>query len=234
MRVARPTRYILEMDARSLLTSARIAQGLTQAAVARRAGTSQATLSAYERGAKSPSLAVTERIIRALGYELDLTPRITFRELTGRGRTAYVPDRLWRLNPSDCFTPLTVPGPSRKPYDLTNRTDRYAAYVWLLEHGTPEQLLTHLDGALLIDGWPDLTANLHDDVRHAWAPLADSPLDEWLIAQLRDEERRRMVKPISPHARGRAIRRLAEHGLEAKDIRAVLRGRDHDPNQSRP
>lgn len=213
------------MEARSLLAAARAAQGLTQEAAARRAGTSQPTLSAYERGTKAPTLPVLERILRALGYELDLTPRITFRELqlTGHGRTFHVPDRLWRLSPVDCFTPLTVRRSDRKPYDLTLRAGRDAAYIWLLEQGSPEQLLAHVDGALLIDAWPEMVASLHDDVRRAWAPLIDSTLDEWLIAGLRDQEARRLRKPVSRQARERAIRRMLEYGLTQDQIRAALR-----------
>jgi len=213
------------MEARSLLSAARAAEGLTQAAAARRGGTSQPTLSAYERGAKSPTLPVLERILRALGYELDLTPRITFRELqlTGHGRTFHVADRLWRLSPVDCFTPLTVRSSDRKPYDLTDRADRDAAYIWLLEQGSPEQLLAHIDGALLIDAWPEMVASLHDDVRRAWAPLIDSTLNEWLIARLRNQEGRRLRKPVSRQARERAIRRMLEYGLNQDQIRAALR-----------
>lgn len=216
------------MEARSLLFAARKAQGLTQEAAARRAGTSQPTLSAYERGTKAPTLGVLERILRALGYELDLTPRITFRELqlTDHGRTFHVPDRLWRLNTADCFAPLTDRPSGMKPYDLTDRAERAAAYIWLLEHGSPEQLVAHLDGALLVDAWPETIASLHADVRRAWAPLIDSVRDDWLIARLRGQEARRLRKPVSRPARERAIRRLAGYGLEADEIRAVLRRDD--------
>jgi len=64
------------MDRRSLLETARGSRGLTQEAVARRSGTSQPTLSAYERGTKSPTLAVVERILHTLGYDLGLQPRV--------------------------------------------------------------------------------------------------------------------------------------------------------------
>lgn len=69
------------MDGRSLLEAARLAQGLTQEAVARRSGTSQPTLSAYEPGTKSPTLAVVERILHTLGYDLGPNPRVTFRDV---------------------------------------------------------------------------------------------------------------------------------------------------------
>ena len=43
---------------------------MTQAELARRAGTSQATLSAYENGAKSPSVRVLDRLLGATGSRL--------------------------------------------------------------------------------------------------------------------------------------------------------------------
>ncbi|MBA3430383.1 MAG: helix-turn-helix transcriptional regulator [Actinobacteria bacterium] len=59
----------------NLLKLARNDAGLSQHELARRAGTSQATLSAYERGRKSPSLETLARIVRAAG--LDLRIQIT-------------------------------------------------------------------------------------------------------------------------------------------------------------
>jgi transcriptional regulator with XRE-family HTH domain len=49
--------------------------------LAARAETSHSTLSAYETGAKVPSVATLERVLRAAGFalDLDLVPR------TGRG-----------------------------------------------------------------------------------------------------------------------------------------------------
>ena len=127
----------------SLLETARAARGLTQDAVARRSGTSQPTLSAYERGTKSPTLTVVERVLHTLGYQLALQPRVTFREVPdSRGRTCLVPDQLWRVDPPHCFAPLTVRdrGGSRRTFDLQDQHRRAEAYAWLLQHGTEEQL----------------------------------------------------------------------------------------------
>jgi transcriptional regulator with XRE-family HTH domain len=52
---------------------ARIRAGLTQAALARRARTSQTAISAYESGAKVPSLDTLERILAAAGFELRMS-----------------------------------------------------------------------------------------------------------------------------------------------------------------
>lgn len=43
--------------------------GLSMRELARRAGTSHATLSAYEHGAKSPTAATLQRIVRAAGVQ---------------------------------------------------------------------------------------------------------------------------------------------------------------------
>ncbi|MFN2488597.1 MAG: helix-turn-helix domain-containing protein [Actinomycetota bacterium] len=59
-----------------LIRLARLECGLSQRELARRAGTSQATISAYEMGEKSPSLDTLARIVRAAGLDLriQLTP----------------------------------------------------------------------------------------------------------------------------------------------------------------
>ena len=72
------------MSGHSLLAYARRAAGLSQNALARLAGTSQPTLSAYERGRKSPSLTVAERIIDAAGYRLEIVPNLEFVEVPGQ------------------------------------------------------------------------------------------------------------------------------------------------------
>ena len=58
------------MDASREIFRARTAAGLTQAALAARAGTSQATLSAYESGRKQPSVQTLGRIVAAAGSRL--------------------------------------------------------------------------------------------------------------------------------------------------------------------
>ncbi len=52
------------------IRSARRRRGLTQAELAQRAGTSQATVAAYERGRKSPAIATLGRLARALDADL--------------------------------------------------------------------------------------------------------------------------------------------------------------------
>jgi transcriptional regulator with XRE-family HTH domain len=213
------------VERHSLLEAARIARGLTQEAVARRSGTSQPTLSAYERGTKSPTLAVTERILHSLGFDLGLQPRVTFREVHGeRGGTYLVPDQLWRVDPPDCFAPIDVPGGDgkRRTSNLLNPEGRIEAYAWLLTHGDEEQLFNHLDGALLVDAWPDLAPRLPAALRNEWQPLVLAAGMGWLAderARRHEEDKR----PISRRARQRAIRHLASRGLTADEIRRALR-----------
>jgi transcriptional regulator with XRE-family HTH domain len=58
------------MDAGATLRSARQRAGLTQGELAARAGTSQATVSAYENGSKQPSVATFSRLLAAAGSRL--------------------------------------------------------------------------------------------------------------------------------------------------------------------
>lgn len=54
----------------NLIKLARYGAGLAQRELARRAGTSQAAIAAYESGKRSPSLETLARIIRAAGQDL--------------------------------------------------------------------------------------------------------------------------------------------------------------------
>ena len=80
------------MDAASAIKRARLQAGLTQHALAARAGTSQATISAYESGRKQPSLDTLDRVLRAAGSRLTVVSerrgsrRPTRRELARAGR----------------------------------------------------------------------------------------------------------------------------------------------------
>jgi transcriptional regulator with XRE-family HTH domain len=56
------------VDAATTLRRARTRAGLTLRALAARAGTSDATLSAYETGAKIPRVDTLDRILRAAGF----------------------------------------------------------------------------------------------------------------------------------------------------------------------
>jgi transcriptional regulator with XRE-family HTH domain len=62
------------MDAGTMLQAARKRADLTQGELARRAGTSQATVSAYESGSKQPSVATFSRLLAATGSRLTVEP----------------------------------------------------------------------------------------------------------------------------------------------------------------
>lgn len=76
------------MDAALLLHTARTSAGLTLRELAARADTSHSTLSAYEHGAKIPSVDTFDRIIRAAGFSLDghLAKRVRTDPRTGLRR----------------------------------------------------------------------------------------------------------------------------------------------------
>jgi transcriptional regulator with XRE-family HTH domain len=65
----------MNADAAILVRDARRRAALTQADVARRAGTAQSAVAAYETGARNPSLATLERLLDACDHDLDLVVR---------------------------------------------------------------------------------------------------------------------------------------------------------------
>ena len=60
------------MSAAAVLRRARLDAGLTQAELARRAGTAQSAVARYESGAASPSIRTLERLLAAAGHRLVL------------------------------------------------------------------------------------------------------------------------------------------------------------------
>lgn len=61
------------MEPAALLHHARKRQGLSQAEVAARAGTSQPVISAYEQGHRDPTTHTLRRLIAATGERLELS-----------------------------------------------------------------------------------------------------------------------------------------------------------------
>lgn len=66
------------METATLLKDARTTAGLTQLELARRAGTAQPAVAAYESGARAPGIATLRRLLDACDYELELSahPRV--------------------------------------------------------------------------------------------------------------------------------------------------------------
>ena len=83
-------RYHGPMHAALTLRRARLDAGLTLRALADRAGTSHATLAAYESGRAVPRVDTLDRILRAAGYaaDIDVSPRpdATNAEREAKGR----------------------------------------------------------------------------------------------------------------------------------------------------
>lgn len=165
------------MATQRLLTRARHAAGISQDELARRARTSRPTLSAYERGRKSPTLETAARLLAAAGFELRIEPRVAFTEYaTARGRTVAVPNSLPRLPVEQALATITLPlylnwsAPGRQ-FDLRDRSQRARVYEIVLREGGSKDVLTYIDGALLVDLWDELV--LPRDIRAAWASVIE-------------------------------------------------------------
>ena len=74
------------MNAAILLYETRQRAGLTLRGLARIAGTSHATLSAYERARVDPSTETLARMVRAAGFDLDIRLERRIREVDGLAR----------------------------------------------------------------------------------------------------------------------------------------------------
>ena len=142
-------------------------------------------MSAYERREKSPSLAVTERLIAQAGYSLRLDVTVDFTQVTSAGAEPFwVPDRLWRVEPRLCFSKVKFPDSVvvrdtgewvMRHFELGDRDERWGVYGYLLTRGLPLWIYRWVDGALLVDLWPEL--DLPEPVRAAWQPLIDHARD---------------------------------------------------------
>lgn len=165
------------MDRPTIIELARRASRLSQAELARRAGTSQPTLSAYERRKKSPSLDVTERLMHAADCDLGIVTRVRFQEHFARSvGTFHVANRLWRVDVPLCFARVVMPDLTKRTdqglWNLRDREDRHRLYGMLLTLGRPEDILSYVDGALLVDLWGEI--DLPPAVREAWNPIVQA------------------------------------------------------------
>lgn len=105
-------------------------------------------------------------------------PRVEFTEVSlRRGRAAFVADRLWRLPISRALADVTLPlglnwSKPGATFRLSDRRQRARCYEIVLREAAPADLLQYVDGALLVDLWPELV--LPPDLRAAWQPVIDS------------------------------------------------------------
>ena len=85
-----------------------------------------------------------------------------------------MPDHLPRLDMTHAFARVQLPlhlnwsAPGRV-FDLGSRADRARVYEIALQEGRPADILSYVDGALLVDLWDDLM--LPRAIRSAWAPV---------------------------------------------------------------
>lgn len=108
-------------------------------------------------------------------------PRVEFDEHTlPRGRTTFVTTNLPQLPLRQALATITLPPhlnwsqPNRE-FKLSDRQRRARVYEIVLREGTPEDFLTYVDGALLVDLWESLV--LPRDVRAAWSDVVGSALN---------------------------------------------------------
>lgn len=159
------------MDRSYLIEWARRARGLTQVELAERAGTSQATLSAYERGVKSPSLKVAQRLLEATGHDINLRVHIDWVQHNHPDVVPFwSPNILWGVETPACFARLKIRDSLRdgsmRTFHLLNREERKRAYEILIQRHHPDEMIRWMDGALLVDVWDEL--DLPDPIREAW------------------------------------------------------------------
>jgi len=162
------------MEPGELLERVRGSAGLTQEELARRAGTSRPTVSAYEHGRKSPTVATFARLLSEAGWELAAQPHVSFTQHLARGKPVWVPDRLPRLDVARALAVVELPlhlnwSEPARVFDLGSRADRARVYEIVLREGRPADILAYVDGALLADLWGDLV--LPRAVRSAWSPV---------------------------------------------------------------
>jgi transcriptional regulator with XRE-family HTH domain len=163
---------------KTVIELARRAAGASQEQLALWAGTQQSSVSEYESRRKSPTLAVVERLLAVVDFELAIRPVVDFesREDPEIGRYL-VPERLWSVPMPDCFSKVQVLGvlfESRRPrvWDLSVEDERIEYYEWVVVHGLPELMLDSVDGLLLMQVWERL--HIPEVVRAAWQPVIDA------------------------------------------------------------
>lgn len=85
-RMAPTTDIAPNPTAGQLVRDARARAGLSLRALAERAGTSHATLAAYEAGRKTPGFETLQRILTACGFALEVRLSLRIRERDGLAR----------------------------------------------------------------------------------------------------------------------------------------------------
>lgn len=163
------------MQPETVIETARKAAGLTQGELARLAQTQQSSISEYERKRKSPTLDVVERLVDAADAKLVVEPLPLWDE--DESETWIFPERLWRVPAPQCFARVevwffrSVTG-GKDTWDLADRQDRIEFYEIALQQGFYTIMEPTVDGALLVEAWPDM--DIPDELRAVWQPAIDA------------------------------------------------------------
>lgn len=113
------------MEVPSTLRAARRRAGLSQHDLARRAGTSQATVSAYENGRKQPTVETFHRLLAAAASRLVVEPaerpvvQVSDEQLARAGRTLVAVLELAAALPTRHRPDLRFPHLTTKPDPVT-------------------------------------------------------------------------------------------------------------------
>ncbi len=161
--------------AAELISKARDRAQLTQDELAKLAGTSRPTVSAYESGTKDPRADTLDRILEATGHRLVTRARPTWTTVGSGRKSAYVPNALPELSNDDALAEVTLgihlAWSGQQTFRLADRHQRQRAYEIVLREGGPEDIEQYIDGALLVDSWNELF--LPKWIRAGWQPLID-------------------------------------------------------------
>ena len=166
----------------NLIARLRRSTGLTQAALARSAGTSQPTIAAYESGTKRPTLRTLQRLAGAAGLDVHVAfvPRLTREDRRSLALHERIADRL-RAAPVETLARaeanlLRMRGLHPGASELLGEWDR-------LLHGSRDELVEALIN-------PGLR---YRDLRHVtpFAGVLSAPERAAVYREFRREERRR-------------------------------------------
>lgn len=103
----------------------------------------------------------------------------TFPQVSGR-RSFWLPTGLGRLPVTQAVATVVLPlhlnwSLPRRTFRLADRAQRARAYEIVLREGSPDELAAYVDGALLVELWPELV--LPREIRAAWTPVIAAATD---------------------------------------------------------
>ena len=149
---------------------------MTQRALARAAGTSQAAVARYETGAVVPDLRTLTRLLEVCGSRLTLSLTPLTGGRTGREtaavRPVVIPKNLDDPGVEKASGVVELPtrvrwSGRRRTYDLSKRKDRIRVYEQVLREGTEEDMQRFIRRDDLLELWDELV--LPPPVRQGWA-----------------------------------------------------------------